>query len=490
MQQISICNRVLVRYDAPEEVSQDVNLRRYTILDDADISIGSPELREMTKGQRDGFCLLLLGSMVLLALGFALEDTSPVAMVDFGVVYFPARSLLQHGDPYKESDVLRVYLAEGGGRLWNTARDRTIITQYEYPPSAFYLTLPFALLPWKPAHILWIAITSGGLIFSAFLLWQLCAETAPLLAGALIGFLLANSEVLIVLGNVSGIVICLCIVAVCCLIRERFVLAGILCLALALIVKPHDSAMIWLCFLLAGGTYRRRALQTLGVASATGLAAALCMWKIVPAWVSELRSNIAGLTVRGAINDPGPASAGGHGLGMFVNLHVIFSLIADNPAFYKPASYAISAVLLLVWAWAALRSRPTPGNAWLSMAAASALTMLPMYHHLYDTKLMLLAVPACAMLCARGGSLGRTAAAVTAATFVLVGDLTWTIILSLLATVHVTSSKLAEAIFAAVQVVPAPLAILLMGSFYTWMCVRQARDDVEPALAPPAQCAR
>jgi len=79
--------------------------------------------------------------------------------------------------------------------------------------------------------------------------------------GALIGFFLANCELLIVLGNMAGVAIGLCVVAVWCFLRERYVAAGIFCLAISLAIKPHDSGLVWLYFLLAGGIYRRRALQ-------------------------------------------------------------------------------------------------------------------------------------------------------------------------------------------------------------------------------------
>ena len=60
-------------------------------------------------------------------------------------------------------------------------------------------------------------------------------------------------------------------VAVWCFIRERFVPAGILCLAVSLAVKPQDAGLVWLYFLLVGGVYPKRALQTLVAMLALGL---------------------------------------------------------------------------------------------------------------------------------------------------------------------------------------------------------------------------
>jgi hypothetical protein len=68
----------------------------------------------MTKARRDGLYLLLMGAVVFLLLGISLSTASNSPMQDFRVVYYPARCLLQHGDPYKESEVMRTFLAEGG----------------------------------------------------------------------------------------------------------------------------------------------------------------------------------------------------------------------------------------------------------------------------------------------------------------------------------------------------------------------------------------
>ena len=68
----------------------------------------------MTKPRLDGLYLMLLGSLVLVLLGTVLSTVSTVAMIDFRAMYYPARCLLQHCDPYSESEVLALARAEGG----------------------------------------------------------------------------------------------------------------------------------------------------------------------------------------------------------------------------------------------------------------------------------------------------------------------------------------------------------------------------------------
>jgi len=437
----------------------------------------------MTRARRDGLYLLLLGCAVFILLGAVLEHASPAPMVDFRVVYYPARCLMQHSDPYKQSDVLRVYRAEGGDHPSDSEKDRQIVTRYLYLPTAFPLTLPFAMLPWGPAQAIWLTLTVGGLVFASFLVWNLAASYSPVVAGGLIGFLLANSELLIIKGNAAGIVISLCAVAVWCFMRDRFLPAGILCLAVSLIVKPHDAGLVWLYFLLAGGIYRRRALQTLVVTMVLSLPAVLWVWHVAPDWAQELRTNASALAVHGGINDPGLASTGAHGLGMLISLQAVFGVFWDDPHIYNTASYLTCAPLLLLWLLVTLRSRSSAANAWLAIAAVAALTMLPVYHRQYDAKLLLLTVPACAMLWAEGGATARLALLATTAGFVLTGDLSWAILLTSISYLHVSATSLSGELLTAVQIFTAPIILLAMGIFYLWVYVQRNSKPAPHASA-------
>jgi hypothetical protein len=436
----------------------------------------------MTKARLDGLYLLLLGSVIFVLLGVIVESSAVVTTVDYKVVYYSARCLIQHIDPYQENEVLRIYQAESADRPLESEKVRQIVSRYMYLPTAFAVTVPFALLPWGPAHILWLTLTIGSVIVASFLIWNVGADFAPIVSGILIGFFLANSEVLVVLCNPAGIAVSLCVVAVWCFIRERFVPAGILCLAVSLVVKPQDAGLVWLYFLLAGGVYRRRALQTLVATLALGLPGILWVWSVAPNWLQEWRSNILAFSVHGGINDPGPASTGGHGLGMLVNLQAVLSVFRDDPHFYNPVSYLICVPLLLLWLIVTLRSRPTPAKAWIGLAAIAALSMLPVYHHLYDSKILLLTVPACAMLWAEGGLIGWLALLVNTAGFALNGDVTWAIVLGLIGRLHMPPSGLSEQLLIALQVFPAPLILLVIGVFYLWVYAR--RCYTEAALQP------
>ena len=430
----------------------------------------------MTRARLDGLCLLFLGSVVFLLLGFALEKTAPAQLVDFRMMYYPARCLIQNCDPYKESDVLRVYQTEGGDRSSDTTTVRQVVTRYVYLPTAFCFTVPFAMLPWGAAHMLWMVFTVGSLILGSFLAWDLGANYAPIVSGVLAGFLLANSEVIVITGTAAGIAVSLCVVAVWCFLRDRFVPAGILCLAISLVIKPQDAGLVWLYFLLAGGIYRKRAVQSLLATLVLSLPTLMWIWHVAPDWVQELHSNITVFFARGGINDPGLASAGAHGLGMVISLQAIFSVFWDNTRIYNPASYLVFAPLLLVWMFVTLRYHSSPERTWLAIAAIAAFSMLPVYHRQYDAKLILLTVPACAMLWAEGGLIGPLALGVNTAAFVLTADLPWAFLFGLISHFHLSTTGLSGQILMAVQVFPVPLTLLTMGIFYLWVYVLRCSE--------------
>ena len=433
-----------------------------------------------TKARKDGLVLILFGSAMLTLLSCYLQGTTVYPMVDFRMMYDPARCLIAHGDPYSESDVLRTYLADGGDRRSDTERARQVVTRYVYLPTSFSFTALFALLPWGPAHTLWTALTLLSLILAALLVWERGAIHAPVISGLLIGFLVANSEVLVITGTVAGIAVSLCIVAVWCFLQEKFATAGILCLAVSLAIKPQDAGLVWLYFLLAGGVYRKRALQTLLATVALSIPPLLWVWHTAPNWIPELQSNMAAFFAHGGINSPGTASSGAHGLAMLVSMQAVFSFFWDDPRIYNPLTYLVCAPLLLVWAIVTMRSRMTLPKAWLALAAISALSMMPVYHRQYDTKLLLLTVPACVLLMAEGGRIGKLALLVNAAAFLLTADLPWVIILSLIGNLHAAGTGFAKQISDGLEILPTPLMLTLTAIFYLWVYVRRSFVDTLP----------
>jgi hypothetical protein len=443
--------------------------------------IAKKELK-MTKARLDGAYLVMLGSVAFVLLSVALENSSADPMADFKSVYYGARCLIQHCDPYNQSEFLRVYMAEGGDHASDPVRGRRSVVEFVNLPTALVFTAPVAMLPWAPAHLLWIVLTAGTFILAAFLVWTSAADRAPIVAGGLVCLLLANSELLIVMGNTAGIVISLCAIAVWCFLTNRFVPAGVLCLAVSLALKPHDAGLIWLYFLLAGKVHRKRALQALALTVALSLPGILWVSHVAPHWMQELHSNLQATSARGDLNDPGPASMGGHRLGMIIDLQTVISVFRDDPRVYNPVSYLICAPLFLVWILVTLRSRFSLPRAWLALAAIAALSMLPVYHRQYDAKLLLLTVPACAMLWSEGGPLRWIALLVNAAGFLLSGDFSWALMLGLFDKLQPSMAGPFARTLTDAQIFAVPLTLLIVGIFYLWVYVRRCPADAQPAV--------
>jgi hypothetical protein len=427
--------------------------------------------------RRDGLIFLLLGSAVFLLLGCFLESATSKSMDDFKASYYGAKCLLHRCDPYDRNNLTFLYHAEEGQRPTDTVIYETIATTNVYLPPTLAFLVPLAFFHYGPAHILWMVLIAASFLLAAFLMWEVAAKISPELSGCLIGFFIASNELLIFTGNAAAIAISLAIVASWCFVRERFARAGVVCLAISLCLKPHDAGLIWLFFLLAGASYRRRALQTLGVVIALSAPMVLWVTYLSPHWIQELTSNLVPLSAHGGINDPGPASSGGHGVGMITDLQTVISVFRDDPRIYNTVSYFVCGSLILVWMFTTIRNSRSTSRAWIGLAAIASLAMLPIYHRQYDAKLILLTVPACMLVWSKGGRAGWAALFINAVGFIIVGDLPFAILLNMMTVIPVSSKGISGRLLTMAQVFPVPLALLAMGLFYLWLYIRWSPEQ-------------
>lgn len=427
----------------------------------------------MTNSRRDGLYLVLLGSLVFIFMGTALEQTVSTPLADFGTIYFPSQALAKNHDPFLVSEVTPIYEAEKVSRAPDTPKNREIATQNIYPPNTLFLLMPFAELPPRPAGVLWMILTFASFIAASFLVWDLSAEYAPALSGALIGFLLANSELLAITGNVGGLAISFCAIAVWCFVRNRYVGWGILCLALSLALKPHDTGLVWLYFVVAGAEQSKRAMQSLAAGLALSVPGLVWVWRVAPHWIREWGVNLAAYSARGGVNDPGLTSSGGHGSDMLISLQTIFSLFRDEAHFYNWATYMVCAPLLAFLFYFLLRRRNSAEAPWMALAPVAVLSLLPIYHRQLDAALLLLAVPGCALLWDKNRKAGRFGLALTATAFLFAGAFTWAILSSLFAALPLPASQPGTWVESALQVAPVPLVLLALGIWYLWAYARR-----------------
>jgi hypothetical protein len=418
--------------------------------------------------------MILAGGAAFSMWGFVLARDSPKSMSDLYPIYNHARVLIEHQDPYIESaPTYDRLLSEGFLDSHSIAVYGLPIVPCVYPPTSLLLLTPLAMLHWGPAHFIWMGLIVSSLIIGSILIWTVTLDQAPLISAVLIGFVLINSESVLFEGNAAGVAVALCIVAVWSFVQERVVLLGSICLAISLALKPHDSALVWLCFLLCGTAYRKRALQSLLYVSVLAAVAVGWVRLVSPHWPRELASNVAALSLRGGVNDPGPHSSTGLIVNSAINLQTVFAVIWDKPAFYNFASYALCGLLFVFWLIRTIRSPMSIFRMWMSLAFISALSMLPIYHRHHDAKLLILGVPACALLWSRHRASGMVAFLVTGLAITMNADVPRAILTNLESTMSFSDTTIFGKVLTILLARPAPLAILAMAIFYLWVYWRR-----------------
>jgi hypothetical protein len=417
-----------------------------------------------------------------------------ILMVDFGALYYGARCALRHTDPYDPGPVLREF-EKDGGRFSPSASDegmdQIVVTRIDNLPTAMFLVIPIAFLPWSVAQNVWMILMAGLLVTAAILTWDLGAGAAPLLWAGLAGFMLAECDLLFKGGNVAGIVVGFCVIAAWCFLNERYAWAGVVLLAASLVLKPHDSGFVWLYFLLAGGALRKRALQTLAATGVLAGCAALWIVPVSPHWLSEMHRNLEFLLAHGGASDPGPAGMSSYAAGVIIDLQSLFSFVKDNPHFYNPLAWLIAGLPILALCVSAVRKPISPQGTRLALAAISALSLLPVYHRINDACILLLALPACAMLWKQRAPQRWMALGLTSAGILFTASTPLAFLAVNYQAIAAFASRLPGRLPAAIILRPTPVVLLAMGCFYLWAYFRHvpAREEEFSAAAAPVAAA-
>jgi hypothetical protein len=409
------------------------------------------------------FIMLLFASAVAMAWGLIVTHGARGIILDYQMADIGARCLLRHCDVYNQRDMTRFYLENGGQRVASTSAGDTphyAAAIQVYPPTAELFFAAFALFPWNIACVLWTGLITLLMPIAAFLMWDVAHTDAPDLPFYLAWFLLVNSGGMLAGGNPAGLAVSLCVISTWCFLHHRFTTLGVLCMAISLAIKPHDSGLIWLYLLLLGTIYRKRALQSVLVVALLALAAIAWVGTVSPHWIQELNSNLA---VNGS-NDPV-----GHAAIAMVNLQTVVAFFRNDPRFYNLVTCAVCAPLILLCLILTLRSDRSRKGIWLGMAAITVLSLLPLYHRPYDAKLLLLTLPACAILWAEGGSTRWLALFFTTAGIIVTSEIP--LIILQIAPAR-EGSGFANRSLALLTTRPAPLILLPEALFYLWIFVR------------------
>lgn len=333
------------------------------------------------------FIAIILLTFALLQLGFrGLQRVRhELPMWDFVSVYSASRAWIHGEHPYDMSSVVATWHAQ------NFFADRNVnCWATVYPPNSLLMIAPLAMLPAPIATFAWLAITIALLVVQFIALADMAGfkwrESNALL---LVSAALASAPIQfgILSGQLSLPAISLCIMAFWCVHRRREYLTGAL-LGLACALKPQIAAPFIVYYL-----FLRRwrvSIPAMVTSAVIGLIALLAIQTSHPDWLVAWRSSIAASTQLGGVND---YSWAGEFRDEMIDLKMLLVSAIQDPIALRVAILCMTAALLAWFVRAFPRTvELTNRTNLLALATLSAISLLPIYHRVYDATLLTLAL--------------------------------------------------------------------------------------------------
>jgi hypothetical protein len=321
----------------------------------------------------------------------ALRHRDEVPLWDFAAVYSAARTWVSGGDPYDQDTVRQTWEKTGTIPGANVEHWSSV-----YPPTSLTMIAAAALLPARAAMIGWTVLTLVlvALQFAALLdlaglklSWRdprgLLLIAASLAAAPLQFGLLS--------GQPSTPAIALCIIAIWCICRNREMTGGVL-LGLACAWKPHVGAP-FLIYYLALRRWRATdaALLVIALLAAVSLTA---MQLSHVNWMNGWYHNVQQTLAQGGVNDRAPS---GPFRDEIIDLQTLLTSILDRDAALRVSAACVIALLIAWYVRSYPRSLRRPAEAsgsreLLPLAALAALSLMAVYHRVYDAAILTLAL--------------------------------------------------------------------------------------------------
>src|SRR5208282_6678125 len=144
--------------------------------------------QSMPKERQDSLLLLALGSVLFVLVGTAIAYFNVLGVIDFKEFYFGAKCLVEHRDPYQQSELWALYKRDAGEAP--SALGSVLVAAHGHItpnfPTTFLIVAPFALMPLKPAGAIWFILSAAAFVLAAFATWNAGVEFSPLMAGVLV----------------------------------------------------------------------------------------------------------------------------------------------------------------------------------------------------------------------------------------------------------------------------------------------------------------
>ena len=276
------------------------------------------------------YLVVLIGLIVLVSIGLFLHAamTRVHFFDEFAIPWSAGRSWLLKGEsPYSLSAYQNAKIAvDESIYLAKLPGNRNFLN----PIYSLIFYLPFSLLPFSTARILWtiLIVISVGLIGLLSLNLTGWLNSTKKIIGAVVILLLCFPSAYIILaGNLTPIIILLLLAVIYLMVKNRDTTAGLL---LSLTISSANLTGLFLLSFIIWSITKRRWQAIIGFCAGT-IFLALVFWLIIPSWFTEWASlmidNFQGWTW---INTP---------------LMIFAELL---PGVAKPLSYLLHAVLLIL----------------------------------------------------------------------------------------------------------------------------------------------
>jgi hypothetical protein len=306
---------------------------------------------------------------------------------DFSNVYSASRAWLAGQNPYDIDAVHRAWDQSHPGRFLGKheavgLRDWAAV----HPPSTLILLSPLAMLNAVPAHLIWMTSVLGLMVASFFALFSLSGIAWPSGRMLLVACALASAPIQCAIesGQPALPSAAMVILAVWAFSKDRQFLAGVL-LGLATCVKLQ-MGLPFVAYYLFIRQWRIASVASLVFAVATLAAITRMETMGYSNWWLDWHKNIALTLEPGQVNDPRP---GGPWRNDMVNLQTLIDVVLHAQV---AIDFCVLFVFIPLLTGFLARVRPTKaaGQDLLALSLVSLLSMLPLYHRLYDGCLLMM----------------------------------------------------------------------------------------------------
>lgn len=338
---------------------------------------------------------LVLGFLLLASAEFLLRGPIRFAGAsnfnDFISPYTQTRAWMKGLDPYSPANLVALWPrnAEQFSFLKKDLADGSLVLKRgiptAYPPTSFVLLAPVAWLSWPVARHVWLAISLMAFGLTVLSLAQLIGfqwqEKRTYFFFAL-ALALAPFHTGLAAGSIVIVAVGFCALAVLAVARQWNIAAGVL-FAVAVALKPQIGLPFLVYYLLR----RRGRVVTTSVILVAVLAATAVFHLTLnhTPWGDNYRYDNTTLFARGSLGDFTESNPLRFSL---VNLQVLLYTFLHHRAGANLLALVIVGVLGSLWLCLLWRCSDS-NNELLALAALTTLSLLPVYHRLYDASLLI-----------------------------------------------------------------------------------------------------